>query len=53
MFGWLKRLLGGAESAAPAVPAAAAERPRREVMDVVDAFLDPESAAHAVRRALR
>jgi len=50
MFGWLKRLLGGAEAAAPAVPAAAAERPRRELMDVVDAFLtqNPQSTPYSV-----
>jgi len=49
-LGWLKRLFGGAEAAAPAVPAAAAARPRRELMDVVDAFLtqNPQSTPYSV-----
>jgi len=50
MWGWLKRLLGGAEAAAAAVPAGAAARPQRELMDVVDAFLtqNPQSTPYSV-----
>ena len=54
MLGWLKRLFGGAESAAPAGPASAAARPRRELMDVVDAFLtqNPQPTPYGVHALL-